>query len=37
MVILFDLDNYWGYLPSSVPQILAVSPGHVLMVHLTLW
>jgi hypothetical protein len=24
-----------GYLPSSVPQILAVSPGHVLMVHLS--
>lgn len=23
-----------GYLPSSVSQILAVSPGHVLMVHL---
>ena len=23
-----------GYLPSSVPQMLAVSPGHVLMAHL---
>ena len=26
-----------GYLPSGVPQILAVSPGQVLMVHLPSW
>lgn len=43
MVILFDLDNYWGITPcwlprpGNVPQILAVSFGHVLLVHFTLW
>jgi hypothetical protein len=49
MVILFGFDNYWGslliyfancrpgYLPSSVPQILAVSPGPVFMVPLFSW
>lgn len=42
VVVLFGFDNYWelllicsskcwpGYLPSGAPQILAVSPGHVI-------
>ena len=46
VVILFGLDSYWGepliyfsdcwpgYFPSGVPQIFAVSPGHVLIAHL---
>ena len=49
VVILFGFDNYWGspliyfsncwpgYLPSGGPQILAVSPGHVLMACVPLW
>ena len=49
MVILSGFDRYWGsplicfsscwpgYIPSAVPQIPAVSPGHVLVVHLPSW
>lgn len=49
MVIRFGLDNYrgsplvyyyncWpGYIPGGGPQILAVSPGQGLMVHLPSW
>lgn len=49
MLILLGFDNYWGltpiyssnccpgYLPRSEPQILAVSPGHMLMVPLPSW
>ena len=49
MVILFGFDNYWGspliyssncwpgYLPSSVPQILAEPPDHELIVPLPSW
>lgn len=48
MAILFGFDNYYGvtpnllfccwpgYLPSGEPQMLAICPGQLLMVHLPL-